>query len=769
MKFKIRFQTNFFVALLSLLMVVISAGCSGLNEDSKDFDVQFKVPETLTVNFGSKTLDFRVMFGKAPLVTDKVVFGEPSGQLKTFSITETSQTKFTISLDQELVSGTHNIYIQRGNLKKQMGVTEVQITYNSTEGDDIKLAEGNNVYGIVSCGSVGLKDVVVSDGKVVTKTDSKGVYQFKSDKKHGYVFISVPSGYEAISEGILPKIHQQLVKPVATAERLDFPLVEAPGQEKHNILFFGDFQISNRNGDRKQFATFTSEVNEYLAANKGTKTYAITLGDMTWDLYWYSKLYGLEEYLADANQMKDLQIFHTIGNHDHDMNAAGDFYTVTKYKKVLAPTYFSFNIGGVHYVILDNIYCTNPGDGSTTRTYNDKVDAEQMEWLKKDLSYVPTSMPLVISLHAPVYNDSGNNSTDNASELEALVGKYEKVHYFTGHTHKMYNIDKLSEKKMFEHNAGAVCATWWWTGHLTSNKIHIGQDGAPGGYLIMNVDNKDFKWSVDFNIAMNRNKVTALTNNQYSLMSQVSWDYNYNSQYPYITQVGKPSGMMYGYIYEGTYKNDEFNGNVLKDGVAYMNSVGKEQTRPGDPKYRDINLDGVIDDNDRTIIGCGQPLHTGGFGNTFNYKNFDVNLFFSWSYGNDVINANRLIFENGSKQNLNLLASYADHWSESNPDSDIPRIGANGMNVYSSRVVEDGSFLRLKNLSVGYTFPRTVLRKLNVDTMRAYLNIDNLFTITKYSGPDPEVSTRNSVLTPGFDWSAYPRSRGFTAGVSLTF
>ena len=134
-----------------------------------------------------------------------------------------------------------------------------------------------------------------------------------------------------------------------------------------------------------------------------------------------------------------------------------------------------------------------------------------------------------------------------------------------------------------------------------------------------------------------------------------------------------------------------------------------------------------------------------------------------------MINANRLIFENGSKQNLNLLATYSDHWSESNPNSDIPRIGANGMNVYSSRVIEDGSFIRLKTLSVGYTFPRSVLRKMHFDTMRVYLSADNLFTITNYSGPDPEVSTRNSVLTPGFDWSAYPRSRGITAGVSFTF
>lgn len=284
------------------------------------------------------------------------------------------------------------------------------------------------------------------------------------------------------------------------------------------------------------------------------------------------------------------------------------------------------------------------------------------------------------------------------------------------------------------------------------------------------VQKKHFTWSMNFNIAMNRNTVTALTNNQYSLLSaDVKWDYNYNSQYPYITQVGKPSGMMYGFIYEGTYKYDDFNGNVLKKGVPYMTSVGRENVRPGDPKYRDINGDKKIDDNDRTIIGCGQPLHTGGFGNSFNFNGFDVNIFFSWSYGNDILNANRLIFEDGSKQNLNLLSSYTEHWSESNPTSDVPRIGANGMSVYSSRVIEDGSFLRLKSFTVGYTFPRTVLRKMHFDTMRVYISADNLLTFTKYSGQDPEVSTRNTVLTPGFDWSAYPRSRGVTAGFSFTF
>ena len=284
------------------------------------------------------------------------------------------------------------------------------------------------------------------------------------------------------------------------------------------------------------------------------------------------------------------------------------------------------------------------------------------------------------------------------------------------------------------------------------------------------VQRKKFTWTMNFNIAMNRNTVTALTNDQYSLLSaDVKWDYNYNSQYPYITQVGKPSGMMYGYIYEGTYKPEDFDGNVLKKGIPYMTSVGRENVRPGDPKYRDVNPDGKIDDNDRTVIGCGQPLHTGGFGNSFNIYGFDVNIFFSWSYGNDILNANRLIFENGSKQNLNLFDSYSGYWSEDDQTSDIPRIGANGMSVYSSRVIEDGSFLRLKNLTVGYTFPRTILRKMHFDTMRVYLSAENLFTLTRYTGQDPEVSTRNTVLTPGFDWSAYPRSRSVTAGLSFTF
>ena len=303
--------------------------------------------------------------------------------------------------------------------------------------------------------------------------------------------------------------------------------------------------------------------------------------------------------------------------------------------------------------------------------------------------------------------------------------------------------------------------------------LNIGSMQNQGVEFTLNLvpmQKKNFTWAMDFNIAMNRNKVTGLTNDQYSLLRSVSWEQKFNSQYPYITQVGKPSGMMYGFIYDGTYKYDDFtSANSLKDGVPYMSSVGQSAVRPGDPKYRDVNKDGVVDDNDRTIIGCGQPLHTGGFGNTFNFYGFDLNIFFSWSYGNDILNANRLYFENGTLSNTNQLKSYKGRWTEKNPNSDIPRIQANGMYVYSSRVIEDGSFLRLRNVTLGYTLPRKTLRKMHFDTMRVYISGENLWTLTGYSGPDPEVSTRNSVLTPGFDWSAYPRAMGVTAGLSFTF
>lgn len=283
------------------------------------------------------------------------------------------------------------------------------------------------------------------------------------------------------------------------------------------------------------------------------------------------------------------------------------------------------------------------------------------------------------------------------------------------------------------------------------------------------VQTKNFTWTSTLNFGMNNNTVTALANNQTTLISTIDWHTRYSSQTPYVTKVGMPTGLMYGYRYIGTYKYDEFsNGTLLKDGIPYFGV--RENIRPGDPKYEDVNGDGVINDSDRTVIGIGQPLHTGGWNNTFNFYGIDLSIFMNWSYGNDLLNANRLVFEYYDGTQLNQFGTMRNAWSlERNPDSDIPRSGASGMEFYSSRVVEDGSFLRIKTVTLGYTFPSKWLRKIKIQSLRVYLTAENLFTFTNYSGPDPEVSTRNSVLTPGFDWSAYPRARSLTGGVSFSF
>ena len=307
----------------------------------------------------------------------------------------------------------------------------------------------------------------------------------------------------------------------------------------------------------------------------------------------------------------------------------------------------------------------------------------------------------------------------------------------------------------------------------TKNIGKVRNDGLELSLSTVNVQTKDFTWTSDFNIAFNKNEVLELAENQLSLTTAARFDQNYNSQPSYIAKVGLPMGMMYGYIYEGTYKYDDFvksgNSYTLKDNVPYFSS--EANTQPGMPKYKDVNGDGIIDTNDRTIIGRGLPIHTGGFTNSFTYKGFDLSVFFQWSYGNDIMNANRLFFENaGGKKDLNQFASYANRWTPENPESDSPAATKSASNnVISSRIIEDGSYLRLKTVTLGYTFPKTLIAKAKLSNARVYVAAQNLWTWTSYSGYDPEVSVRNSALTPGLDFSSYPRAFTLSFGVNLGF
>lgn len=284
----------------------------------------------------------------------------------------------------------------------------------------------------------------------------------------------------------------------------------------------------------------------------------------------------------------------------------------------------------------------------------------------------------------------------------------------------------------------------------------------------------DFSWSADFNISFNKNKIRSLAEEQNRILTPIAWG-NYSAVSLYMAQIGGPSALFYGLIWDGVYNYDDFNlvnnKYVLRDDIA-TNGMNRSSIQPGDIKYVDVNNDGIINNSDNVVIGRALPIHFGGLNNNLSYKNFTLNVFFQWSYGNDIMNANRLYFEGNvdARTALNQYASYENRWTPENPESTLFRTKGQGpAGFYSSRTVEDGSYLRLKTLNLAYTIPQSMNSKLGSKSITFFVSGQNLFTWTNYSGMDPEVSVRNSALTPGFDYSAYPRGKTYTLGVKANF
>jgi len=288
----------------------------------------------------------------------------------------------------------------------------------------------------------------------------------------------------------------------------------------------------------------------------------------------------------------------------------------------------------------------------------------------------------------------------------------------------------------------------------------------------VNVQKENFNWTTGFNIAFNRNKVLQLNEGEANLPTRVSWS-NYGNAFPYIAIPGQPIALFYGHIFDGIYQVGDFDqqpdGSLkLKPGIPGYTSADA-LIEPGYIRYKDLNGDGLVNNDDLTTIGNPNPDHIGGLINNFVYKNFDLSVFFQWSVGNDLLNANRYEFEGSTGRNmLNHFATFADRWTPENESNTQFKLGGQGPLVYSSRVIEDGSFLRFKTLSFGYTLPKKVISKIGINAFRVYAAAQNLAVWTNYSGMDPEVSVRSSALTPGFDWSAYPRTRTITLGLNLT-
>lgn len=324
--------------------------------------------------------------------------------------------------------------------------------------------------------------------------------------------------------------------------------------------------------------------------------------------------------------------------------------------------------------------------------------------------------------------------------------------------------------------------------------INAGETENKGIDLTINSTNimtKDFTWNTAVTLSHNKSSVKKLTGEDVQLW-EASFGYNQNT---HIIGVNQPLGQMYGYVTDGLYQVSDFDYDeatktyTLKDGVPY--SGKKTDVKPGMWKFKNVDgsEDNKITENDKTVIGNAYPKFYGGINNTFTYKDFDLSIFLTYSFGNDVFNATKLTNTKTALQNKNVLdiANSSNRWVVVNKKgelitdpqemADINK-GKTVAAVYDNEIgdtyihswaVEDGSYLKLSNITLGYTFPRKMLSKIGISKLRLYATGSNLLTWTKYTGFDPEVSTMGSGLTPGVDFGAYPKSRSFVFGINLAF
>jgi TonB-linked SusC/RagA family outer membrane protein len=346
-----------------------------------------------------------------------------------------------------------------------------------------------------------------------------------------------------------------------------------------------------------------------------------------------------------------------------------------------------------------------------------------------------------------------------------------------------------------------VASTYGYTTQLQN----IGKTSNKGIEIQLNAiivpRKKSFSWNANFNFSSNKNIVEQLGVNQASFSPAASWGVS-GQPTDYIIKVGSPVGSMYGLIADGFYTVNDFDYNPVTSSYKLKAGVVNDSAiigivQPGSIKFRDINGDGIVDLNkDRTIIGNPTPKFTGGLSQQFNYKNWDMSIFVNFSVGNDIYNANKIEFTNGYSGNSNMLDIMKDRWKTITetgataqwtsgntaygiaPDQ-LSALNANatiwqplksaGAFTPSSWAIEDGSFLRINNITLGYSLPINMLAKMHMSRLRFYFTTNNVAVFTKYTGYDPEVSVRKSGLTPGLDYSAYPKSKSFIFGINASF
>ncbi|MBR5744386.1 MAG: calcineurin-like phosphoesterase C-terminal domain-containing protein [Muribaculaceae bacterium] len=372
-----------------------------------------------------------------------------------------------------------------------------------------------NIIGRITCKSTGVAGVPVSDGILTTVTDDNGYYSLRSHKKNGSVFYTLPRGYEPdVANGFNPQFWAKLTADVNTVEEHNFEINDVDN-DNYIMVVGADAHLSNRINDINQFSNGFVERLRNEVTEAGVKPiYSTILGDLAWDRYWYGQNYDLSSFMSTlVSDNYPMTLFPVMGNHDNDAAVAAgtscDFNAGGAWRNNVCPNHYSYNIGQVHYVSLDDVIYLNNDTGGTydtgvvgSRDYNRQLTSEQLIWLKKDLELVDKSTPVIIELHVPVWKlkpsdfsvivGLDNGGVNSSVLLSEALKDFQTVHIWTGHTHYNYHTHPAAYPNIHENNVAAICGTWWWTGYYTDR--HICRDGSPGGYEVVYVDGKDIKW-----------------------------------------------------------------------------------------------------------------------------------------------------------------------------------------------------------------------------------------------------------------------------------
>lgn len=446
-----------------------------------------------------------------------------------------------------------------------------------------------------------------------------------------------------------------------------------------------------------------------------------------------------EDFMKSQNVVSDLKLRVGYGSAGNDNIANAQFYTS------YGSGSYAINKGNFPTLVPGSSLGNTAVKWETTSSTNIGLD---MAFLKSR-----------INLSVDLYDNRSSNLLLNASLPPS-----------SGYTKQYQNIASIS-------NRGLEFV-------LTSN----------------NIAGKNFKWKTSYNMAFNRSKVGKLT----GISSDEQMITNYASRIDFLVKVGQPLGQFYGYKYAGVYTTDDFTQNSngtysLKPGVPRAKAANVANIKPGDVKYEtpagetDASGNPVWSANDRTVIGSAEPKFTGGITNTFNYKGFDLTVFMDFSVGNKIFDMNSQRFIGPYLPNENTLSVMNSRYVLVDPTTgkettNLTRLSQLNPNQYNPNqlwslhpdnkiaisdainyYLEDGTYLRLSTITLGYTLPKLWANKVKMKNARIYCTLNNIHTFTKYKGYDPEVSATSSVITPGVDDSAYPRVKSIVFGVNLSF